>query len=230
MPKNNLKKINKKYIRLKNFNNSIEDLLKNENLVMVKHPKVNSQIFSIIKEFGNDCLYIKKPKEFSKSRVRVNDELLLNLVNDSIEYIFICKIIRNSSKDKYLMKVEILKIFKYENRRRSKRFFVNFQGNIDLDNIKVYGIIKNISKNGLSILLRNEIDISRKEILNITVLTGENDSIEFNVRVIRIMVNGVFNEYGLDIVDIKESDKSIFEQLLLKLEKDQLKYVEEYLS
>ncbi|MEN8905859.1 MAG: PilZ domain-containing protein [Clostridiales bacterium] len=231
MFKQNLKKNDKKIVKTKSIGEKKLNIVGQNDVVIIRHNKIEFPVLSIVSKVNRDFIYLKKSKELKEENIKYNDDIYINVMNSSYEYILICKIVAVQKSKEEIIKIKVIKTLKYKNRRKNKRYFVNFKSYINVENTnqKLYGIIKNISQNGVSVFFKDSIDISKVENVNVFIFPDEDINIDFKAKIVRVMSNGLFNEYGLELISISEKHKILYEELIDKLEFDQLAYIDEYL-
>ncbi|MFZ5986790.1 MAG: PilZ domain-containing protein, partial [Bacillota bacterium] len=132
----------------------------------------------------------------------------------------------------WLVEVVVKKISKFRNSRRTKRYLVNFQAKVFPKDIgkNVYAIIKNISMTGVGAVFRE--DIEPESLVNVAVSASINkaQNLEFKAKITRVIGRELYNEYGLEIVDIDDHNKNMLDKLIYRLECDEGEFVSESLK
>ena len=118
------------------------------------------------------------------------------------------------------------KTYRYHNIRRDKRYLVNFPTNVfeRPGSSAVYSIIKNISLSGMAIVCNHKfqtlIDVDLKFSTNVV----GSKYIELKANIIRESPSEGYNEYGLMIRDMDETNKQEFLSLIDRLENRKVRF------
>ncbi|MDQ2086150.1 PilZ domain-containing protein [Herbivorax sp. ANBcel31] len=202
-------------------------IVKKGAVVSIKHKSVFEPVLSVIQKVEKNIIYTRFPDLFLKSNVLKGDCVSCNIMQDDFEYVLYGTIIDIDIKYPWLVGITIDDIKKFKNKRKSKRYMVNFQAQVfvgDTDE-SIYGIIKNLSMTGANIVFKEKIEID--SFINLLVRSSiKNDLyLEFKGKVVRLIDKSEYTEHGLEISNIDHYNKENLTEIIQQLEKNEKSFI-----
>lgn len=209
-----------------------DNIFKRGSVISIKHKSIFEPILSVIQKVEGDNLYFRIPEMFLRSNVFKGDMVFCDVMQCQYEYIVEGQINEIDVNYPWLVEVVIKDIYKLKNSRKTKRYLVNFQSKIFLNTLgeTEYAIIKNISKDGIGAVFKKDVEPGSLVDVNVLATIGDDENLEFKARAVRVIDRGEFKEYGLEIVEIDNSNKDFLDRLIYRLECDETEYVLESLK
>lgn len=203
------------------------DILKRGSVISIKHNSVFEPILSVIQKVEGRNIYFRIPEMFLRSNVFKGDQIICSLMQKQYEYIINGHISEIDLNYPWLVEVTANQIKKLKNNRNTKRYLVNFQSKVFSKSIgePIYAIIKNIGKYGISAAFKEKIYPECLVDVYISISISKDENLEFKAKVLRIADKGVYNEYGLQIIEIDDHNKDLLDKLIYRLECDETEYV-----
>lgn len=207
--------------------NEQDKIIKRGSVISIKHNAIFEPILSVIQKVEEHNIYFRIPEMFLKSNVFKGDRIYCNVIQGQYEYILDGKISEIDINYPWLVEVSVDDLNKIKNNRRTKRYLTNFQSKVhsNKNNEPMYAIIKNVCKQGVGAVFKEEISPESLVDVNISISIGKNENLEFKAKIVRIVEKAGYNEYGLEIVEIDDQNKDLLDKLIYKLECDEAEYV-----
>ncbi|NLL04221.1 MAG: PilZ domain-containing protein [Clostridiaceae bacterium] len=196
-------------------------------LINIKHPRVFEGMLNTIVDYKDDFLYVKLTEPFIKGSVLIGDKVRCQILSRDYEYIAYGEVYHIDISSPGIVKILNTKTYRYHNIRRDKRYLVNFPTNVfeRPGSSAVYSIIKNISLSGMAIVCNHKfqtlIDVDLKFSTNVV----GSKYIELKANIIRESPSEGYNEYGLMIRDMDETNKQEFLSLIDRLENRKVRLI-----
>ena len=201
-------------------------------VISIKHPRIFEPVLLVVQKVGDFSIYVKMPEAFLRNNVLKGDVVTCHVLIDNYEYELTAYI--NDIEFLYPrhMRLVVERIRKNHNNRQFKRYLVNLPANLQFpdSNETFFGVIKNISANGIGVIFREHVDIN--SLVNVKVSTSirHNETLEFNATILRAVPSDGYNEYGMKIIEIDVENKDKMDKLLGFLEEDIAKFVTDSLK
>jgi hypothetical protein len=196
-------------------------------LINIKHPRVFEGMLNTIVDYKDYFLYVKLTEPFIKGSVLIGDKVRCQILSRDYEYIAYGEVYHIDISSPGIVKILNTKTYRYHNIRRDKRYLVNFPTNVfeRPGSSAVYSIIKNISLSGMAIVCNHKfqtlIDVDLKFSTNVV----GSKYIELKANIIRESPSEGYNEYGLMIRDMDETNKQEFLSLIDRLENRKVRLI-----
>ncbi len=204
-----------------------EEVFRRGAVISIKHGYIFEPILSVIQKTEGESLYFRIPEEFLKNNVFKGDIVSCQVMQGEYEYIVNGTISGFELTYPWLVQVSIKSVSRVKNNRNAKRYLTNFQSKFYPkgagDNI--YAIIKNISMTGVGAVFREEIEPQSLVNVFVNASIDKVQSLEFKAKVNRIINRELYNEYGLEIVEIDELNKDKLDKLIYRLECNEAEFV-----
>lgn len=211
---------------------NLNEIVKKGNVIALRHSAIFHPILNVIQEIEDNNIYFKIPDDFLKYNVMQGDDAYCHFFYETDEYVVFGKIADIDPNAPKMYKLTVNKIMKFKNNRKSRRFFVNFQAFIRLPDKRKrqYGIIKNISNNGISLVFKEKVEVDALIDIEIIVNHDNHEKINLKARVVRSIQRDMFSEYGLEITQVSRKDNEILESIIDKLLVDEALFVAQSLK
>lgn len=196
-------------------------------VISIKHGYIFEPVLSVIQKCEGECIYFRIPEEFLKNNVFKGDVVSCQVMQGEYEYIVSGIISEFEITYPWLVEVAIKRVSKVKNNRGAKRYLVNFQSRFypkGSDN-GIYAIIKNISLTGVGAVFREEVQPHSLVNVFVSASVDKVQSLEFKAKINRIVNREIYNEYGLEIVEIDEVNKDKLDKLIYRLECNEAEFV-----
>ncbi len=204
-----------------------EEIFKRGAVISIKHGYIFEPVLSVIQKTEGECVYFRIPEEFLKNNVFKGDLVSCQVMQGEYEYIINGIISEFEVTYPWLVEVTIKSVSRVKNNRNAKRYLTNFQSRFYTkgSDTGIYAIIKNISMTGVGAVFREE--IKPQSLVNVFVSASIDkiQSLEFKAKINRIINREIYNEYGLEIVEIDEINKDKLDKLIYRLECNEAEFV-----
>lgn len=194
-------------------------------VISIKIPRNPLPILCIIQRSDMQGLYFDATDEFLKSNVFLGDPLICQIMENDSEYV-LEGIIGNIDMD-YPREVQFLveRITKFRNKRKCRRYIVNFSSAIyDSKNGRIYSIARNISLGGVNMVFKEQLKLESQ--VDVEILISKDKTVSFKAKVRRILPATGFYEYGMEIISIDDANKDLLEKVILELQQNESKFIE----
>lgn len=209
-----------------------EEVFRRGAVISLKHQSIFEPVLTVIQKGDSHTIYFRIPEAFLKNNVFKGDSVLCHVMQGEYEYIVDGLISEIEITYPWLVQVAIKKINRVRNNRKAKRYLVNFQAKIFPKGIgkNVYSIIKNVSMTGVGAVFREEIE--PQSLVNVTVSASieKAQSLDFKAKINRLVDRKLYNEYGLEIVEIDDINKDKLDRLIYRLERDETEFISDSLK
>ncbi|MCX8130203.1 MAG: PilZ domain-containing protein [Clostridia bacterium] len=215
----------------KETNVQLEKLLSKGSVVYVKHSGMYEPSLSVVQKINEREMHISIPEALIESNVLVGDCLSCQQIDGEFEYVFQGIVNDIEIKQPGSICVFIEKVSKFKNNRLFKRYSVNFQADILMagSDESIYSIVKNISIIGAGVISKQHLYKDTIITLKIATFISCDEMLEFKAKIVRIIKNENFYEYGIEIIDIDSKNKDILDKVIFCLNTNENIFIEDLL-
>ncbi len=195
------------------------ELLKNGDIVSVRHYSGVSPFRSIVVDSDEDSMKIKLTKDFAIMNFLEGDPVVVGVESKGNVKIFGCKIVEINLKDG-IIEVNVDKIESEAEQRRHERFPVSLYADVRVktNRKKHLAAIKDISFYGMLIFSKSDFSVGDEIELDIYM---EKNMLFLKCEILRKVPGEVYNNYGLRIVYEDVNSMNFVKEYLRRLKEAQ---------
>ncbi|OPZ83585.1 MAG: PilZ domain protein [Firmicutes bacterium ADurb.Bin419] len=195
------------------------NLIKNGDIVSVRHYSGVNPFKSIVVDSDEDHVKIKLTKDFAIMNFLEGDPVVIGVESEGNVKIFGCKIVEINIKDG-IIEVSVDKIDSEAEQRRHERFPVSLYADVrvKMDKKKHLAAIKDISFYGMLIFSKSEFSVGEELELDIYM---EKNMLFLKCEVMRKVPGDVYNKYGVRIIYRDVNSMNFVKEYLKRLKEVQ---------
>lgn len=190
----------------KNTNVNITKFLKAGENIEFKHHTLFNSVKATVVKFNELMIRIQMIDEIDISNLYVSDYIVLDYTNTKNRYLIGGEIVEIENYPPYKIDIKIDKSENMKDLRKCKRYIISQKGTINLvgEEPSVECVIKNVSLNGIKI--NSRIDFLMDEIVELSIYTDKYVKFYLKGKVVRKNLLNEYFEYGLEIIELTESN------------------------
>ncbi|MCX7749709.1 MAG: PilZ domain-containing protein [Clostridia bacterium] len=193
-------------------------ILKPNDIVEVRHSSTFQVIRGTVMNVNDTSLNLSLESEIHATVFYPEDPVVVHYTSSQDLYVMGGELSAIEAINPVVVNVRINKIEKMKDLRKSQRYYVSLAANIKILGIidPVFSIIKNISLGGVKLYCKESVLL--EDILDLVVPLDKSSKLNFKGKVVRKNKLRDFFEYGIEIMDITESNLRNLHHYLNQLE------------
>jgi len=181
--------------------------------IRLRHFNIGEYAISVVKEFDEHSLKIKITDEMLKANVLPGDQVLAVFINNENEECVINGIVENMEFSfPQFYQIRVIRIERYKDWRKNKRYAIDAGGLILEQNHVFYGIVKNVSFNGIKLISKKEIEDRGN--IRLQIIIDEKKSLTVDMGVVRKKQHYNFYEYGMVVLNSNGDERGQFNEIV----------------
>ncbi|MDP4180882.1 MAG: PilZ domain-containing protein [Bacillota bacterium] len=207
----------------------IENILPEKTIIKTRHPGSFDWVTTIIRKAYANYLEVEQVEDYMVKVLMIGDNLLIKYSDNENLYTLEATV----QSIKFASQAVILavnNIKKMKNIRYSYRYDAYLSSSLKMmENFnEIYSVVTNLSNTGMSIITKGFIQIGEK--IDMNVYLSSDNMINFKCEIKWSDVIWPNNMYGVQIVDIDNSNQEKFEEYIKKLERKEKRLISKYIK
>jgi len=179
-------------------------LIKKDDVIEVKHYNMFNFIKANATDITENSLKIQSKEKVGDLQVFVGDPVAMNYTSSGELYVISATITGINMMDPLEATVKVHKIEKMKDLRKYERFFVSYPASVKILGVQEnkFAAVKNISLGGIKVNCK-------EDIMLMTITLDKVNKYSFKGRVVRKGKVDDFNEYGVEFIEMTETNSKI---------------------
>lgn len=207
--------------------NAIESLLPEKSIIKTRHPGSYDWVTTIIQKAYDNYLEVEQVEDYMAKVLMIGDNLLCKYADNECLYTLETTV-HNIKFETQSVVLSVNNVKKVENMRCSYRYDAYLSSSLKSEETigELYSVVTNLSYSGMSIITKGFMKIGEQ--INMNIYLSGNNIISFRCEIKWCDVMWPNNLYGVEIVEIDESNRIKFEEYLKKLEIKEKRLLSKY--